>query len=88
LREWAPDRPDDTFGHPGEDPKFGDRPPGERTRRLLFYARPSSGKRNLFELGVAALQKLGLNPILRMVGRGMASGGGSLADGKIAILRL
>ncbi len=27
-------------------------------RRLLFYARPSKGLRNLFELGVAALQKL------------------------------
>jgi glycosyltransferase involved in cell wall biosynthesis len=27
-------------------------------RRLLFYARPTGGWRNLFELGVAALQKL------------------------------
>jgi O-antigen biosynthesis protein len=27
-------------------------------RRLLFYARPNTGRRNLFELGVAALQKL------------------------------
>ncbi|WP_170296042.1 glycosyltransferase [Azospirillum brasilense] len=30
--------------------------PGER-RKLLFYARPKTGLRNLFELGVAALQK-------------------------------
>ena len=31
---------------------------GEREgpRRLLFYARPQTGKRNLFELGIAALQ--------------------------------
>ena len=27
-------------------------------RRLLFYARPTAGLRNLFELGIAALQKL------------------------------
>jgi hypothetical protein len=37
-------------------------PPAERERapgprRLLFYARPRSAKRNLFELGVAALQR-------------------------------
>lgn len=31
---------------------------GPRKRRLLFYARPFSATRNLFELGVAALQKL------------------------------
>jgi glycosyltransferase involved in cell wall biosynthesis len=31
---------------------------GSRTRRrLLFYARPTNGLRNLFEMGVAALQK-------------------------------
>jgi O-antigen biosynthesis protein len=30
----------------------------KRKRRLLFYARPTNGLRNLFELGVAALQKL------------------------------
>jgi glycosyltransferase involved in cell wall biosynthesis len=29
-----------------------------KRRRLLFYARPTKGLRNLFELGVAALQKL------------------------------
>jgi glycosyltransferase involved in cell wall biosynthesis len=32
--------------------------PTNRKRRLLFYARPTKGLRNLFELGVAALQKL------------------------------
>jgi len=35
--------------------------PSERTsakRRLLFYARPTNGLRNLYEMGVAALQKL------------------------------
>jgi hypothetical protein len=31
---------------------------GRSRRRLLFYARPTTGLRNLFELGVAALQKL------------------------------
>jgi hypothetical protein len=29
-----------------------------KRKRLLFYARPSTGARNLFELGVSALQKL------------------------------
>ena len=33
-----------------------DRVPRAR-RRLLFYARPTTGLRNLFELGVAALEK-------------------------------
>jgi hypothetical protein len=31
---------------------------GARKKRLLFYARPTTGLRNLFELGVAALQML------------------------------
>jgi hypothetical protein len=31
---------------------------GERKRRLLFYARPKNGLRNLYELGLAALHKL------------------------------
>ena len=30
----------------------------ERKKRLLFYARPTSAYRNLFELGLAALQKI------------------------------
>jgi O-antigen biosynthesis protein len=34
-----------------------DTPQAESRRRLLFYARPTNGLRNLFELGVAALQK-------------------------------
>ncbi|MBV9118611.1 MAG: glycosyltransferase, partial [Acetobacteraceae bacterium] len=33
-------------------------PPQPTRRRLLFYARPTKGVRNLFELGVGALQKL------------------------------
>ena len=32
-------------------------PRADAPRRLLFYARPTNGLRNLFELGVAALQK-------------------------------
>ena len=32
-------------------------PRSSGTRRLLFYARPTNGLRNLFEMGVAALQK-------------------------------
>jgi O-antigen biosynthesis protein len=36
-------------------PRDTGRPPGRQ--RLLFYARPTNGLRNLFEMGVAALQK-------------------------------
>jgi glycosyltransferase involved in cell wall biosynthesis len=36
-------------------PRMAPRP--DTRRRLLFYARPTNGLRNLFELGVAALQK-------------------------------
>ena len=43
---------DQTIFHPPAMPRRGDAP-----RRLLFYARPTNGLRNLFELGVAALQK-------------------------------
>ncbi len=34
------------------------RPGSKQKRRLLFYARPKTAPRNLFELGVAAMQKL------------------------------
>jgi glycosyltransferase involved in cell wall biosynthesis/SAM-dependent methyltransferase len=43
---------DQSIFHPHEMPR-----PYQR-RRLLFYARPTNGLRNLFELGVAALQKV------------------------------
>ena len=42
---------DQSIFHPREAPG------SESHRRLLFYARPTNGLRNLFELGVAALQK-------------------------------
>ena len=42
---------DQSIFHPSEIPR------SESRRRLLFYARPTNGLRNLFELGVAALQK-------------------------------
>ena len=35
---------------------FHPEPHKSKKRRLLFYARPNTGQRNLFELGVAALQ--------------------------------
>src|SRR5262249_27829424 len=44
--------------HPRHDAPAGGR------RRLLFYARPTNGLRNLFELGVAALQKVLADGIL------------------------
>ena len=45
--------------------KFHFEPPVEGARRkLLFYARPTSGLRNLFEIGVAALQKLAADGVL------------------------
>jgi glycosyltransferase involved in cell wall biosynthesis len=43
---------DQAIFHPREMPGSDSR------RRLLFYARPTNGLRNLFELGVAALQKV------------------------------
>ena len=43
---------DRTVFHPPASAPAGDR------RRLLFYARPTNGLRNLFEIGVAALQKV------------------------------
>ena len=43
---------DRTFFHPIS------RKAGKKKNKLLFYARPLSGHRNLFQLGIAALQKL------------------------------
>jgi glycosyltransferase involved in cell wall biosynthesis len=48
-------------------PKDGLTSVRDRKKRLLFYARPANGARNLFELGVAALRKL--------VSEGKMSGG-------------
>jgi O-antigen biosynthesis protein len=45
------------FPAPSTDPAPG-APKAEPRRKLLFYARPTGGLRNLFELGVAALQKV------------------------------
>lgn len=44
--------------HPPDTPSSGSQ------RRLLFYARPTNGLRNLFELGVAALQMAIANGVL------------------------
>ena len=75
---------DQSIFHPSEIPR------SESRRRLLFYARPTNGLRNMFELGVAALQKAVGDGVLD-AGRwdfvGMGESFSPVALGRGAVLR-
>ena len=75
---------DQSIFHPREVPR------SESRRRLLFYARPTNGLRNLFELGVAALQKAVGDGVLdpgRWEFVGMGESFAPVALGRGAVLR-